>query len=155
VLTGWIDNGAQLASDFLPNQGYETTGGFWKVSILLVNIIIKTLEVSGMKFRGLVLLFLVFVTIISFALKIIYLVGNGMSFNQLLLASILEGRVLTTMTLPYTGITTTYSADSWVTDSAPAGTALFGGYKTLNRAIGVLPNGTPMPSIFEIAKRTG
>jgi alkaline phosphatase len=108
-----------------------------------------------MKLRGLVLLFLVFVTIISFALNIIYLVGDGMSFNQLLLASILEGRVLTTMTLPYTGITTTYSADSWVTDSAPAGTALFGGYKTLNRAIGVLPNGTPMPSIFEIAKRTG
>ncbi|WP_448376213.1 alkaline phosphatase [Fervidobacterium sp.] len=108
-----------------------------------------------MKARSLLVLAVLLVTALAFSLNIIYLVGDGMSFNQLLLASILEGRVLTTMTLPYTGITTTYSADSWVTDSAPAGSALFGGYKTLNRAIGVLPNGTPMPSMFEIAKRAG
>lgn len=108
-----------------------------------------------MKLRGFVLLVLVFVSVLSFSLNIIYLVGDGMSFNQLLLASILEGRVLATMTMPYTGITTTYSADSWVTDSAPAGTALFSGYKTLNRAIGVLPNGSAVSSMFESAKKVG
>jgi len=107
------------------------------------------------KLRGFVLLVLVFVSVLSFSLNIIYLVGDGMSFNQLLLASILEGRVLATMTMPYTGITTTYSADSWVTDSAPAGTALFSGYKTLNRAIGVLPNGSAVSSMFESAKKVG
>lgn len=31
VLTGWIENGAQLASDFLPNQGYETTDGRYTI----------------------------------------------------------------------------------------------------------------------------
>jgi len=108
-----------------------------------------------MKLGGLVVLTIILVAVLSFSLNIIYLVGDGMSFNQLFLASILEGKVLTTMKLPYTAIQTTYSSDSWVTDSAPAGTALFGGYKTLNKAIGVLPNETPMPSIFEIAKRTG
>jgi alkaline phosphatase len=90
-----------------------------------------------------------------FALNVIFLVGDGMSTNQLFLASILEGKILNIMTLPYVGLTTTYSADSWVTDSAPAGTALFSGFKTLNRAIGVLPNGEPIPSVFELAKKMG
>jgi len=31
VLTGWVDNGAQLASDFLPNQGYETSDGSYTI----------------------------------------------------------------------------------------------------------------------------
>jgi len=108
-----------------------------------------------MKLRSVLVLALVFITALAFSLNVIFLVGDGMSFNQLLLASILEGRVLTTMTLPYTGITTTYSADSWVTDSAPAGTALFSGYKTLNRAIGILPDGTLVPSMYELAKKSG
>ncbi|WP_448524318.1 alkaline phosphatase [Pseudothermotoga sp.] len=89
------------------------------------------------------------------ALNVIFLVGDGMSANQLVLASILENRLLTTMTLPYAGLTVTYSSDSWVTDSAPAGTALFAGFKTLNKAIGVLPNGEAVPSMFELAKKFG
>ncbi|MEN3042985.1 MAG: alkaline phosphatase [Fervidobacterium sp.] len=92
---------------------------------------------------------------VAFALNVIFLVGDGMSTNQLFLASILEGRILNIMTLPYTGLTTTYSADAWVTDSAPAGTALFAGFKTLNRAIGVLPNNEVIYSVFEMAKRAG
>lgn len=91
----------------------------------------------------------------AFALNVIFLVGDGMSTNQLFLASILEGRILNIMTLPYTGLTTTYSADAWVTDSAPAGTALFAGFKALNRAIGVLPNNEVVYSAFEMAKRAG
>lgn len=79
-----------------------------------------------------------------FALNVNFLIGDGLAVNQLVLASILEGRVLYTMKLPYTGITLTYSADSWVTDSAPAGTAMASGFKTLNRAIGVLPNNEPV-----------
>lgn len=106
----------------------------------------------GKKFLTFVALLFVY---FAFALNVIVLVGDGMSISQLFLASILEGRILNTMTLPYTGITTTYSADSWVTDSAPAASALFSGFKILNRAIGVLPNGELIPSIFEIAKKAG
>jgi len=102
-----------------------------------------------------VLVLVVLFNVAVFALNVIFLVGDGMAANQLLLASILEARVLTTMTLPYTGLMTTYSSDSWVTDSAPAGTALFAGYKTLNKAIGVLRNRESVPSIFEIAKNAG
>ncbi|MFN3691593.1 MAG: alkaline phosphatase [Fervidobacterium sp.] len=91
----------------------------------------------------------------AFGLNVIFLVPDGMSTSQLFLASILEGKVLTTMTLPYTGIVTTYSADSWVTDSAPAATAFFSGFKTLNKAIGTLPNGESIESIFELAKKAG
>lgn len=109
----------------------------------------------GVRAKFLSILLVIFLSVVALSLNIIYLVGDGMSFNQLLLASILEGRVLTTMTLPYTAITTTYSYNSWVTDSAPAGTALFSGFKTLNRAIGVFPNGEPITSIFEIAKNGG
>lgn len=90
-----------------------------------------------------------------FALNVIFLIGDGLAVNQLVLASILEGRVLHTMKLPYTGITLTYSADSWVTDSAPAGTALASGFKTLNRAIGVLPNNEPVYSMIELARDLG
>ena len=103
----------------------------------------------------LTLVLVVSLNLVVLALNVIFLVGDGMSANQLVLASILENRLLTTMTLPYTGLTVTYSSDSWVTDSAPAGTALFCGFKTLNKAIGVLANGETVPSIFEIAKKAG
>lgn len=89
------------------------------------------------------------------ALNVIFLIGDGMAVNQLALASILEGKVLQTMKLPYSGITLTYSADSWVTDSAPAGTALASGFKTLNKAIGILPNNESVLSMMQLAKNLG
>ncbi|WP_448535228.1 alkaline phosphatase [Pseudothermotoga sp.] len=103
----------------------------------------------------LTLALVVTLNLLVLAVNVIFLVGDGMSVNHLMLASILENRLLTTMTLPYTGLNVTFSADSWVTDSAPAGTALFAGFKTLNRAIGVLPNGEAVPSVFELAKKAG
>ncbi len=105
--------------------------------------------------RFLTVLFLVSLCFSVFALNVIYLIGDGMAANQVLLASILEGKILNIMKLPYTGLTTTYSYDSWVTDSAPAGTALASGFKTLNRAIGVLPNGEAVPSMIELAAERG
>ncbi len=106
--------------------------------------------------KKLLVLSLLVISLLSvFALNIIYMVGDGMAGNHVLLANILEGRQLNIMKMPYTALMTTYSADSWVTDSAPAGTALFSGYKTLNRAIGILPDGKPVPSLFELAKKNG
>ncbi|WGS66080.1 alkaline phosphatase [Marinitoga aeolica] len=47
------------------------------------------------------------------------------------------------------------SANSNVTDSAAAGTALFSGFKTNNGMIGMLPDGTIVPTIAEIAAQNG
>ncbi|HOK84443.1 MAG TPA: alkaline phosphatase [Pseudothermotoga sp.] len=105
--------------------------------------------------KFLVLIMMVAVSSVALCVNVIFLIGDGMSTNQLVLASILEGKVLNIMKLPYSGITLTYSADSWVTDSAPAGTALATGFKTLNKAIGVLPNNEPVYSMVELARDLG
>lgn len=49
----------------------------------------------------------------------------------------------------------TYSMDNRVTDSAASGTALATGTKTNNTYLGVDPNGAPLESLFEVAKRNG
>jgi len=87
--------------------------------------------------------------------NVIFLIGDGMGPNQILLTSYLEGRELYMMQMPYTGLAITYSADSNVTDSAAAGTALASGYKTDNGFIGVLPNGEIVPSIAEVLDEHG
>jgi alkaline phosphatase len=56
---------------------------------------------------------------------------------------------------PVAGINTTYSADSLVTDSAAAGTALAAGYKTNNGIIAQLPDGTNVKSLVEAAEEKG
>ena len=53
------------------------------------------------------------------------------------------------------GLATTYSADSPVTDSAAAGSALSTGYKTNNDMIGVTPDGKPVRTLMEAAKARG
>uniref|UniRef100_A0A7C4CCA1 Alkaline phosphatase n=1 Tax=Fervidobacterium thailandense TaxID=1008305 RepID=A0A7C4CCA1_9BACT len=105
--------------------------------------------------KRVVVLAMLVLSLLAFSVNLIFLVGDGMSANTILLASMLEGRILEIMKLPYTGLTITYSADSWVTDSAPAGTALFAGLKTLNRAINVLPNGEKVESLFKMAQKAG
>lgn len=105
----------------------------------------------------LLLLALVLVVAVAFGFvkNVIYMIGDGMSFNNLVLASYLEGKRLTLLNTPYTGWVLTHSADSIVTDSAAAGTALLSGFKTNNGMIGMLPDGTMVPSIAEIAAKNG
>lgn len=57
--------------------------------------------------------------------------------------------------MPAVGMNTTYSADTLVTDSAAAGTALATGYKTNNGMISMLPNGTKVKSLIELAESKG
>jgi alkaline phosphatase len=64
--------------------------------------------------------------------------------------------------LPLTGAYTTYAVQKanptlpdYVTDSAASGTGWATGNKTYNGAISVLPNGTPVPTILELAKKAG
>ena len=49
----------------------------------------------------------------------------------------------------------TYSTDNRVTDSAAAGTALATGHKTNNTYVGVLPDGTAVESLMDVAKAKG
>lgn len=59
--------------------------------------------------------------------------------------------------LPHRGLVATSCADpvATVTDSAAAATAIATGVKTYNGAIGVGPDGVPVPTVLELAKRAG
>jgi alkaline phosphatase len=59
----------------------------------------------------------------------------------------LGGQYLTMTSLPHFGLLTSYSANSRVTDSAAAGTAIACGVKTNNGSIGVDAEGNPVKSI--------
>ena len=76
---------------------------------------------------------------------VFYFIGDGMGVNQVnatetYLAS-LEGRIgiseMCFPSFPFAGVLTTFSANSGVTDSAAAGTALATGHKTMNGTLGM------------------
>ncbi len=106
-------------------------------------------------FVALVLILLMTFVLASYVKNVIYFIGDGMGFNHVYLASILEGRPLNMMKSQHVGIVKTFSANTWVTDSAAAGTALASGFKTNNGMIGMLPNKEPVPSIAEVLKSYG
>lgn len=56
---------------------------------------------------------------------------------------------------PVVGYSTNFSLDSLVTDSAAAGTALATGHKTNNGFVSMLPDGTNVPTIAELARDKG
>lgn len=58
-------------------------------------------------------------------------------------------------TFPVAGINTTYSADSYITDSAAAGTALATGIKTNNGMIAMNPDGYDLKTLVECAEEAG
>jgi alkaline phosphatase len=97
--------------------------------------------------------------------NIILFIGDGMGPTQVALAAAqkfgqerdAQGNPskLSFETFPAFGYLTTFSANSFVTDSAAAGTALACGQKTENGAIGVLPDNTPIRNVADIAKDRG
>lgn len=90
---------------------------------------------------------------------IILLIGDGMGLNQVRVADIYAGRILNKSlavnSILTRGVTTTFSADSEVTDSAAAATALYSGYKCKNGAINILPDGRTVFTIGHAAKKAG
>jgi len=92
------------------------------------------------------------------ARNIIFLIGDGMGIAQVQLASLkavgAEGKLYMEK-LPVTGLMTTHSANSHVTDSAAAGTALACGIKTSNGMVGMDPDKTPYKNILEVAQHEG
>ena len=95
---------------------------------------------------------------------VFYFIGDGMGVNQVMATqyylSDIDGKLgfkpLCFAGFPYTGYVITNSANTFVTDSSAAGTALASGYKTDNNVLGMLPDKeTPCRSIAEMAHDRG
>ncbi|MCQ2073650.1 MAG: alkaline phosphatase [Bacteroidaceae bacterium] len=91
-------------------------------------------------------------------------IGDGMGVNQVLgteyylgeLAGHLGIEPLCFTGFPVSGLCTTYSASTDVTDSSAAATALSTGHKTANNVMGMLPDKTtPVEGIAEKAHKQG
>ncbi len=86
-------------------------------------------------------------------------IGDGMSIPQRYMAEEYlkktEQRGLRINAMPVQTLTTTSSANSFITDSAAAGTAIACGEKTNNGFIGVDPDGKRLESVAEVAKKSG
>ncbi|MEN6575831.1 MAG: alkaline phosphatase [Phycisphaerales bacterium] len=90
--------------------------------------------------------------------NVILCIGDGMGINMVTLAGAKiggPGGRLHIERLPVTGLVRTHSADSLVTDSAAAGTALAAGIKTKNGMIGMTPDEKEHCTILEAAQARG
>ena len=95
---------------------------------------------------------------------VFYFIGDGMGTNQVMGIQYylpdVEGqsgyKPLCFTQFPFTGLVVAYSANSDVTDSSAAGTALASGQKTDNNVLGLLPDReTPVVTIAEMAHKKG
>ncbi len=93
---------------------------------------------------------------------VFYLIGDGLGAAQRQVSEYyLQHKTgdasahLAMNTLPVSGINTTHSSSSLVTDSAAAATALAAGYKTDNGMIAELPDGTVLKTLVESAEEKG
>lgn len=93
---------------------------------------------------------------------VFYFIGDGMGATQRTAAEYYleqqtgdKSKKLNVNTLPVAGINTTYSADTLVTDSAAAGTALATGHKTNNDIISKTPAGKDLKTLIEEAESRG
>ena len=90
-----------------------------------------------------------------------YFIGDGMGMGQVMAADTYRrialgcDTPLVMMQFPYSGILTTYSASSTVTDSAAAGTALATGHKTNNGVLGLDADSVAVNSIASILHNQG
>lgn len=66
-----------------------------------------------------------------------------------------KSKSLAMNSLPAFGMTTTHALNTWITDSAAAGTAMACGVKTVNGRIAMDQNGNPVTTIAERAKQQG
>ena len=86
--------------------------------------------------------------------NIIYMIGDGMGLNQVYAAMTANGGTLNIERCTHTGIAKTYSANSYITDSAAGGTALATGSKTNNGMIGMNADSIAVKSILESAEES-
>jgi alkaline phosphatase len=87
------------------------------------------------------------------ARSVILMIGDGMGLAQISAGQLAAGGRLQLERCPVVGLAETRSADSEVTDSAAAATAIASGVKTRNGAVGVDAELRPVPTILELARR--
>ena len=90
---------------------------------------------------------------------VFYFIGDGMGVNEVIgtnLYNQANGQENVNFTsFPVLNFITTVSANSLVTDSSAAGTALASGVKINNSVVGVDPEGNPTPNLTEWAHAAG
>lgn len=89
--------------------------------------------------------------------NVIFFIGDGMGIGQLTSARLAAGleTKFALDSMPVVGLVTTQPLNMVVTDSAAAATALATGSKTENGRIAVLPDGTKLSTICELARDLG
>ncbi|MFW9793532.1 MAG: alkaline phosphatase [Candidatus Thorarchaeota archaeon] len=90
--------------------------------------------------------------------SVILMIGDGMGYEHLKLAKWVEygkNAINLTMVTELAHSVTTESADSLITDSAAAATAIATGVKTNNNWVSIAPDGTELETILEKAQQDG
>ena len=87
--------------------------------------------------------------------NIIFMIGDGMGFEQVSCGWVLNGGALNMDQMPYSGVSRTYCVDRLVTDSCAGGSALAGGEKTKYGYIGLKADDTPMHTMLHLSQDHG
>ena len=87
--------------------------------------------------------------------NIIFMIGDGMGFEQVNCGWVVNGGKLNMDAMPYFGASRTYAVDRLVTDSCAGGCALATGVKTRYGYIGVDQDANPLESSLMKAQRLG
>lgn len=87
--------------------------------------------------------------------NVIFMIGDGMGLNQLYAGMTANGGNLNIERCTHIGLAKTYSANSYITDSAAGGTALATGNKTNNGMIGMNADSVAVKSILTMAEESG
>ena len=87
--------------------------------------------------------------------NVIFMIGDGMGLNQLYAGMTANGGNLNIERCTHIGLAKTYSANSYITDSAASGTALATGNKTNNGMIGMNANSVAVKSVLSMAEEAG
>ena len=87
--------------------------------------------------------------------NVIIMIGDGMGVSQVYAGLTANKGSLFLEKSQFVGLSKTYSASNYITDSAAGGTAIACGTKTKNGAIGVDTDGNPVKSMLEYAAENG
>jgi len=83
--------------------------------------------------------------------NVILMIGDGMGLNHMYAAYTVNRGALAIERCQYVGIVKTHAANSYIADSAAAGTAIACGENTNNGMVGIRPDGTHLKSLLEYA----
>lgn len=87
--------------------------------------------------------------------NVILMIGDGMSLAHVYSAWTANRGHLWLENAQFTGLSKTYCSNRLITDSGAGGTALATGRKTVYHAVGVGPDGQPLTTLCDLAKKSG